>query len=932
MALSREQELRLRAAARRRRETGQQPGPPQAQSDPLGLERRQAETGGRSAFDRFSRGMGTSVFSGIPMPFTDHRLGPSTVVGAGLEAANLLGADVENTSGDDFIRRYLAPLGLTFGPGENPSDTLAGAVGEAVGGVGLPGAAATGVLARQGAGLVSGVARAPQATRAGRIADVARESAARAPGATMSAEVTGAAGEAASREIAEDEFGEGSWQSTMASITGGIVGGLGPTSSGRALKGAVSWGLDNLPIATAARNAVTNFFNLKPPAGATARARERVYGRVEKGERVGGVVTDPDTARAGLRGQTDVEQDVLTPAQLTEDPGIMSLAARDRADDPALMASWRGQVDETMGTLRQRLQNLTGEERQAIEAQYHDQLDNMITVAGLNAQRRLANMTPEQSRAEYSRVMQQELVDALHYARREETALWNQVPDDMLMPAEVAREAYNRLRSQLGEITQRDMPEVARRFLDPDSPETWLPKAEPGVQDTVTLGRLRELRSALLDEARNAGSGSAPNYNRARLARELAQSLRDDILDLDLPEGPGIDAYRTATAFSKRLNDRFNTGPVSRVLKKDRQGRYAVQPERAMDVTVGRGGVEARQSTKGFVRALESPSPAAKAAFNGYLEDDFLRMATLRGQGEELVEAGADRFMAKYRDLFEQMPNLRQRFQEAIDSGNLAIATRSLREGDPLQMKARDIREIRRLTRGDETGAVWQGFRERFTEKLIDRITMQPSKGTGGMNILSGNRLRSFMNDPQIRPALEQVYTTGELKALNRYANTLSLIERDIMAQPAGALATNQPGVARTVLARLMGAGAGQKVGTAMGGGAGMNLQAAQIGSGLFKRLVESGLRTPVAKLISDSLKNKQLLDALLVPANMPRDEVRNVAVVNAWLVDALDKQAEQSWGLGSNEDRRQGFERRPRETGQRPGPPIPEMPTPPGR
>lgn len=920
MALTREQELRLRAAARRRREQSVGPGP--TKKDPLGLESSQQKTGGRSGFDRFSRGFGTAALSGIPLPFTEHRLGPATVVGAGLEAASLLGADIENTSGDDFIRRHLAPLGLTFAPGENPSDTLAGAVGEAVGGFGLPGAAASGVLARQGLPLITGAARVPQATRTGRALDVARESAARAPGATMSAEVTGAAGEATGRKLAEEEWGEGSWQATMASITGGVVGGLGPTTTSRSVKDAVSWGLDNLPFASAARNAVVKFFDLKPPAAATARARKRIYGEVKRdGERVGGVVTDPDAAKAGLRGQTDIEQDLLTPPQATGDPGIMSLAARDRVDDPALMASWRGQVDDAMGALRQRLQTLTGEERQVIESQYHDQLDNMITVAGLNAQRRLANMTPEQSRAEYSRVMQQELVDALRFARKEETALWNQVPDDMLMPAEVAREAYNRLRSQLGEITQQDMPEVARRYLDPNSPETWLPKAEPGVQDTVTLGRLQELRSALLNEARSAGSGSDPNYNRARLARELAQALRDDMLDLDMPEGPGTEALRTAIGFSRRLNDRFNAGPVSRVLKKDRQGRYAVQPERALDVTVGRGGVEARQSTKAFVRAMESPSPAAKAAFNGYLEDDFIRMATLRGQGEELVESGADRFMAKYRDLFEQMPNLRQNFQQAIDSGNLAIATRSLREGDPLQMRARDIREVRRLTRGDETGAVWQGFRERFTDKLVERITIQPSRTTGGMEILSGNRLRAIMNDPQFRPALEQVYNTGEMKALNRYANTLSLIERDIMAQPAGSLSRDAPGLARTIMARIMGARAGQTVGSAMGGGAGMNLQAAQIGSGLFKRLIESGLRNPVEKLISDSLKNKKLLDALLMPANTPSQEARNVAVVNAWLVDALDKHAEASWGLGTNEDRRQGFERS-REIGRRPGPP----------
>lgn len=824
---------------------------------------------GRGGFDNFARGVGTGLSHLVGLP-----------IGAAREAGNLTGlTDFENVSGSDWVRDRLAPLGLAHPSSEDPTATIPGAMGEMVGAFGIPGAGAMGGLGRSVAGQVG--ARLPASSVGRRIVDDIAETAARRPVTTGTAEMTAAAGAGAGREMAQREYGEDSWQATMAELAGGVIAGQAPFTAASRTAQTVDWVTDVLPGLSIVKNATRNIFGLEPSATATRAARERLRGEH-------GLVDDPTAVQANLRGLgEDVDAGLLTPAQLSGDQGIMSLAAKARADDPKLMAHWRGQIDNAFTGLRNQLTDLTGAERAAIEDRLGQTVDDLFVVAAANARRKIADMTPNQRRSEASATFQHELEAAMRAARRQEREIWGAVPDDMVMPAEGVRTRYQQMLDSLGPVSADDMPEVARRFLDPNSPETWLPPAAGDAVDVVPLGNLQDLRSRLLDEA--ARYRAAGEFNKARLSRELAEGLLDDMTNVAPSESPGTEALQTALGFSRRLNDRFTRGPVAEVLATSPRRETRIAPEEALDRTIGRGGVRAERSAAAFVRAFENPNDTVRGAFNDYLQDDFLRMAA---PGGEFNPAGAQRFMAKYRDLFDARPALRQQFQEATDAGDLARVTQRIEDGAARVLgrsnPSAEVRAIKQAAQSDPTGAVWQHFRESMTGEVLKRAT----RTRDGEAVVSGQAIRQLLDDPTVGPALRATYNRTELANLRRIANTAVRLEQDMAARPASAFETAEPGLLTRIASRVTGARVGSALDGMLGGprSAGTSLQAAQLGATELQNLVRRGVRNPVAKVLHQALNDRELLDTLMTVPQSQREVDRVAAKLNTWMVDLLDQ------------------------------------------
>lgn len=851
----------------------------------------------RGAFDRFARGFGGGLtdLAGI-------------VPGAAMELGNLTGlTDFENTSGSDLLKRKLEPLGLTGKPGEDLG--VVGRVGEATSQFGLPGVAGSAALARRGAPLITGAARAPAGGAGTRILDDMAVGAARAPVATGAAEVSAAAGESLGRDAAAGTFGEG-WESDVGGMIGGILGGLGPTGAA-AVGRQVGATADALPIVGVGKRAMSRLFNLEPGPAVRRRAGERLRSVAEQ-------PLDPSyalPAQRNLRDTGDVDASLLTPAQQTDDPGIMSLAARQRADDPAVLANWRVQVEENMGQLRQQLMDATGDEAARIQREYGQNVDDMVVVAAANAQRRLANMTPNQRRSEASTVLRSELDKAYRTARAEEGQLWDMIPDDMVMPAEVVRQRYRQLQGQLSQENIEDMPHKAAQFLDPESPQSYFKLGDDGelITETVPLKRLQKLRSALLNEARNASSGDNPNRNRARLARELAIGLLDDMANVDPRESPGTDAFLTAKNFSRHLNDRFTRGPVGDVLQTKARGDASIAPEATLDRTIGRGGVEAERASKAFVKALGSPNEEVRGAFTDFLKDDFQRRAMKDG---EFNPAGARAFMARYKDLLDSQPALRQQFEQAIQDGNLATVAGSVQDGAARVLgknnPAAEIRRIRNMADADPTGAVWASFRKGLTSEIFERARVRNPRGDIDTEIISGSALKEMLDGEKMGPALRQAFNKTELANLRRVANTAQRIERDIGARAAPDLVTDEPSALASILAGFSGAQAGSALSRTLPGGANIQVPG-QIASAM-RNMVRKGVRDPAAEIVTKALSDKQFMDDLLTPMTKPGYDSRVVPRINAWLVGMMDD-------LDEAEEELEPMPRQ-REVGPRPGPP----------
>lgn len=897
----------------------------------------------RGPVDEFARGVGSGLTDLIGL-----------VPGAAMEAGNLTGlTDFENTDGGEFIREKVPALGewgLTHKPGEEASDTIMGAAGEMVGGTGLPGAGLVGAagrrvvgevaeeapgLIRRGRDLVNrpGAEAVPN-NRVGRILDDIGTQAARNPKTATAAEVGGAAGAGIGKSLGDSEFGEGSWEASTSELVGGILGGVTPTT----IVPAAGRGLDSLtdlfPAGRMVKRSVGRFFNVEGDSS----ARRAVQGRLQEVTDLRGRLdsSDPQEAaeaaerlqrlQSGLRGQDDsVLSEYLTPAQRTDDDGILSLAAKARADNPQLLAHWRSQAEENLGALRSRLQDLGGEADPGEFTQMAQQeVDDLVTVAAANARRKIGAFGEgRMSRSDASQLMRKELEDAYRVARTQERGLWSEVPEDMVMPAENIRARYQELSSDLGEITSADMPDAARRFLDPSSPSTWLPPAEPGVQDTVPLRRLQELRSSLLDEAANASSGINPNRNKARLARRLADGILDDLQAVDPKDSPSTAAFVAARDFSRHLNSRFTRGPVGEVLR-TRPNREGVIPdEETLQRTIGRGGTRAASATRAFARALRSPSEGAQGAYRDFLDGEFMSMAFREGRdGQRVVsEEGAQRFMRKYSDLFERNPATASRYQEMTQTGRVDEAATRVSDGVSSVLSkgnpASEVRRIRSLSQGEGGKEVWEGFRRNMLNELIGGA----SRTRDGTTTFSGQAIMAKLdNDPKFRRALEETFSKTELQRLRQLANTAARIERDMAAPASARLSDSEPPMLNKALAQLGGAKLGAAVNRATGGsGAGTSLQAAQMGSGMMTQLAARGIRDPQRDLIYDALKNENLMDSLLVPPQSKDMKDRFASVLNAWSVYQLDQQDAEELGLTFDaslddylEDATQGSKGRP--------------------
>lgn len=853
-----EQELRLRAIARRRKAEAQRKAGDQE--------------GERGIFDRFARGFGGGLadIAGLP-------------IGAAMEAGNLTGiTDFENTSGSDFIKSKLEPIGLTGKPGEDLG--VAGAVGGGMSMYGSAGLGGTRALMQRGAPMITGAARAPSEKVGTRIVDEMAKGAAKAPTATAAAETSAAGGEALFREMAAEEGHEG-WNKDLAALAGGMLGGAGPAGAASATRGVANLA-EELPLIGAAKRSAERLFSLEPGPAIKSRASERLRDVAEKGSSP----NDSLPAQQALRDSGDVDPSLLTPAQQTNDPGIMSLDAKRRADDPAVLANWRSQVEDNMAALRQQLKDTPSADAQRIQQEYGQNVDDMVMVAAANAERKMQKLTPNQRREQASMTVRRELEDAYRTARDEERALWEMVPEDMVMPAETVKARYQDLRNQLSAENIEDMPQKAHQFLDPDSPQSYF-GADDGTVDVIPMKRLQKLRSALMNEARNASSGSTPNRNRARLARGLADGLLDDMQGVEALESPGTGAFNTARDFSRRVNGRFTRGTVGDVLQVRGRGDGAVSAESTLDRTIGRGGMKAQESSKAFIKAFKNPNDSVRDAVSDYLKEDFQRRAFRNG---EMSPAGADSFMRRYKDLLDAQPQMRQWFDQAIQDGSLTSAARSVQDGAARVLSknnpAAEIRRIKNMSSSDETGAVWASFRRGMTSEILERATATTPEG----EILSGTRLNSLINGEKTGPALRQAFTKTELANLKRIANTASRIEKDIGVRQAKDLVTDKPSAISSLLAGYTGAIAGAKASKNMGGGVAA-LRTSNLVSSAMQKMVAKGVRDPAAGIISKALSDKKMMDSLFQPVTQDGYMDRVYPRINAWLMEVVDE-ADKPW------------------------------------
>jgi hypothetical protein len=663
-------------------------------------------------------------------------------------------------------------------------------------------------------------------------------------------------------------------------VLGGSGGNLALAGSKRAL---------NLVPSKYLFNKVDQWFS---PEGATARAGSRLQ-----------AVGDPSLAVQGLADTNLSPNSRLTVSQRTGQQGYMDLEKTiiEEAKDGHMSQQYMDDLAATNRALYDdvRIEGDRFATSDAYEAKlgyYNKLVQGRIQIAAQRAQRRTEQLAPRsQTREALDTFVYEELDIALRDARKLENELYAQIPKDMRVPANLAVVGRRQILESLPQAQLDDMPS-ASKFFDPKS-AAYKSISKDG---NVSIFELRGVQSKLRAEARANRAGESPNYNKARLADDLADLVTEDISNLYIDD-PNANTVAAAVAFSRELNQKFSRGTVARVFRRQASGSEAIDPSRTLTATLGVGNGKNKVAYDQILTAVEG-KPEVQAAMEDYIRFNFFR-------GAEFDPVASQRFLNSNADLMNRLPVLKREVQGAIRSGDSAklLAGRSSPFNNPKWNKAvlfiektpevafndvissrspaKEMRKLVQYTDADETGEAFTGLKSSFTNMIMNQATTT-SRAADGSFFLDGAKLGDILGNKETKQAMIALFSRDERARFDRVLRTAKKLD---LARTAGTFESTMEGSAGflgNIISRVIGARAGRFVSQ------GKDIQTPALFSQAFQRLANAGVVNPSRQLLEDAIGNEELFKALLEVKTDKRGlailSEKNRSVINAWAANSL--------------------------------------------
>lgn len=596
----------------------------------------------------------------------------------------------------------------------------------------------------------------------------------------------------------------------------------------------------------------------------------------------------------------------LSPAQQTGDQNLLALEQA-AAENPNVRARLDTRFAESMGVARGAVDEIGGDvgDAQAFlrdrRDQYTTEMRSVAEQAMRNAEARLQGVEATRNPADNSTIVMEEVGRAFDAARVQERALWEAVPVTRQIGVGNARTTAQRLASETGDALQGDIPPSVRQFLLNE---------ETAYTGPTTVRNLHALYSSLRQTAREASAGQAPNSNRARVANAVADAILEDLGAVEATTDIGR-AINDARAFSRAIHETFDRGAYGRLSRQNVQGDTVTDPRVALDRSVGRGGtggmVDAENLETAAAGLQTSGSPAtpngeARGAIVDYVRGRFADGAFRpnREGREVLSRRGAVQFIRSNRAVLERYPELRQEILAAVEQqqtadelsatitsrmGVLEDARRSATSGfiDATQETAirsiieddnpaRAAQVIVNAARRDETGAALEGVQAVFSDDLIRRAL----RIQNGAEILDADAMLAQMNNPRFRSAMSRVLEPDQVRRLERVIEVVQSLNTAQTRQPSlpgQTLSGAQAPRLIQFVARIAGAQVANNSPLTQGGGAGVGLQAAQMGSSVGRDLVSRLTADRASQILADAVTDPRLFQSLLLDPASPRFE-----------------------------------------------------------
>ena len=744
---------------------------------------------------------------------------------------------------------------------------------------------AAGPILGRAAGLVSKPVQAT--TKLGRLKQFPRkitaqvgETFARAPVKTTAVETlfgasAGAGGFVAAKIVPDSD---------TAKFVGEIVGGTAPAFTPTGLAIRTAGGARNL--VQVVKHPFTEIGGRRRAAARAQRATPLEQRELAATELDRPTTIDPETGKP-----------VLSPAQRTSDPGLLSLERAVVESSEELTRQADNQIAHANEVIQRSLTELGEHPASAavpiLEAQrYLDNLlDTRMRIAAQRVDERIVELGPKISREQANIVAREEIEKALQAARAQETELFDAIPETTAVPFSRTQSAFESFVKELGQPQQSDIPSIAKRFLSQQSDEFFGKNVPKGFRSYETrIKEIRALQSKLRETARNARAGDRRNLNKARIADGLADSITEDLAKA--AAGPeAANAISAAVGFSRNLNERFSQGTVAKILGRKVSGE-SIPAGLTLEQSIGVSGPKAREAMDDLVKAFDSPEAPGSGllidASQNYLRSRFMLAAVERGQ---VNVKSAQRFITQNEEILKRLPDLKSQLDDIVSSSrSLTLAQRQRQRvtfDDPRISKATMLIEkgpmetfrqisklkpsdavketqqlINRVAR-DSTGEALAGLKAGFVEFIIANAR-GGARDVKGIPFVSGFSVRDALLDPGTRAAASRLFSKEELNRIGIVTRDLIRLEnrRNVPLPPEGVIG-DKPSKLLETIAGIAGAAVGRSQSRRLGVGG--TVQIPGIMANRFRDLAKAGVKDPAGRLIQDSIEDETLFRELLM-------------------------------------------------------------------
>lgn len=763
---------------------------------------------------------------------------------------NLLGI----LPGGDDLQASAEHLGFAVPP-EHRGEGVVPRSMEILGGSMLPG----GMLTQAGKQVLArGIPTAQQTV----LQHMAAQTAA-APKMTAATELLGAYGAGLGGEVVATETDDPTMQ-MYGEIGGGLLSALAPILS---------------PAAWAARQA-RQTLQLRSPEHRAAR-------------QIQNTVPNPNQAAQRI----DVESP-MPPARQVEEPRLLALEDQVRMEgSPKDADSINRHIEDTIRQAEDAAINLPGDTNAAL-AQIQEQGRKTVQAAADRAakaadaaEQAIGKLDPGASVADMSKGARDKVNAAMEAATALEREAWKRVGFDSPGSYNNTKQAVEEIKGMVGKRNQKKVvPKEVREELE------LFKDSQPTLRD------IHDLRK---DIQGLKGAAQLDPEKRKDLA--VLGKLEEALLrDMDAVQTANPGALQDARAATADIYTRFRRGGLGRVLGYGERGT-----ERVLDVDTLQNLAAGRNAARNLEQLLAA-APGSKTEAMDYYRNMFLSKAVRDGQ---VSKGSAQSFIKRLRDnrIFDVLPELESEFLTAATTSDAAslLARRSELVGkrggarysksvdkslaslyaegveadillDPKTTNAPRLAE-RLLNRMEGNQAAEDGLRRSFVESLWKRASSGVDPRGNDMHS-AGKMARLLADNRETMKALN--FSDEQVENLDK----LTTLMRQAQAKPSGSPGEELTDITAWVYERLARMGGARWSGFANklfgGGGAGVSLQDAQLGSSAARQAVKALRVDPARRLVADAMDDPALMKSLLLKETATTKE-RDAAMkaVHAWAV-----------------------------------------------